>query len=286
MNILDFYSLAGKETKHNEDKIGFNKNMVLLMDGATPMQETIKNNYNSDAAWLVHFLDTLFRKNSNLGLKICLEKSLREAETYYNTKSHGNSEFNQHLMPSCQYVGVEHLEHQKLVRIACVGDTRILVKYKNGDVKVFGETILDSIDESVFVSTKQKEIKLGGFPISKRIELAKDLINENRKKHMNKENGFFTLTPSQQIVKLNGIDYFTFKESEVDKIVMATDGLLSIVEQFKKMTYSEMFTHIEDYSIAHLTKIIRDIEEEDKEGSKYYRLKKSDDTSGVLLSFN
>jgi hypothetical protein len=285
MNILDFYTQAGKETKHNEDKIGFSKNMVWLMDGATPMQETIKNNYNSDAAWLVHHLDGLFRKNSVLGLQICLEKSLKEAEKHYNSNLCSNFELYQYLMPSAQYVGVEHLKSQKLIRIACVGDTRILVKYKNNEVKVFGETILDEIDERVLSITKTKEDKLDSYDISKRIELGRDLINENRQNYMNQENGFFTLTPSQQIVKLNGISYFTFNEDEVDSILMATDGLLSIVESYKKMTYEDMFSHIEKNSIAHLTKMIRDIEEEDKEGKIYYRFKKSDDTSGVLLDF-
>lgn len=285
MKILDAYSLAGNPLKHNEDKIGITKSMVWLMDGATPMQKTIDNEYNSDAAWFVNEFNTLLQKNYILGLNFSIKKSLEEISKIYNENCKNNDELMQYKMPSAQFVAIESHKNSNIINLAFVGDTRILVKYKNGDVEVFGETILDEIDKKALSITKDKEKEVGSTGIENRLKLGTDTIIDFRKMYMNKPEGFFTLTPSLDAYELDGIGFTTLKMNTVDKIILATDGLLSIVENYKKMNYSEMFEHIERTCIAHLTQNIRVIEENDPDGEEFLRFKKSDDTSGVLIGF-
>ncbi len=101
MIIKDFYTISGIPEKHNEDKIGFNKSSAWILDGATPMESTIKNIYNSDAAWFVNEINKFFIRNSDLKIKENLKKSLKEIQNIYEkNKTNKEKERGNDIHPS------------------------------------------------------------------------------------------------------------------------------------------------------------------------------------------
>lgn len=284
MKILDMYSLPGDISKHNEDKIGFNGNSIWILDGATSFIKTTNNIYNSDAAWFSNEFNKLLKKNSDCSIKDNLYKSLSEIEKIYNNiKLKKITQEWEH--PSAQMAMVQYFENDKKINLAQVGDTRAIIKYKNGNVDILSYGFIDKLDDRNIKKIIRKYPDFCNLSLENKLKLIKPLIQKSRKKYMNARFGYPTVSTSLKILENDAVLYKEFDVNDIDVILLATDGFLSIVENYKKYNMEKLIEIVQNYGIEYVVKTIRDIEEEDKECLKYIRFKKSDDTSAILIGF-
>lgn len=276
---IDINSLAANEV--NEDRAGIAGAMAWVIDGATDLIDTPLTTAATDASWVAETLDTLLRTLAAAPPADLadLPAILTEGLQLEFRRAARRRPIGRHEHPSASGIIVRadgaHLEYVavgdcSLLVTTAAGVRRIGVSERDAGDRWVAETLTTfrarNPDAAAGAAHKQLWPKLGAA-----------------RGAMNQPDGYgvFSLTP----IPSRFIQRGRLQIASGGHALIASDGLMRLVDIFGCYTAEELMFAVVDRGISSLAMELRKIEEADRECVRFPRAKRHDDASGVLLSF-
>lgn len=249
--------------KPNEDLIRCEDSCAILLDGATSL---VKTAFGADK--FVRKFSKLFFDYIEKGTEVCAAANLAVEDIYSDFKA-ANLDNDAEYYPSA--AGVFVYEKDGKIYAMGVGDCKAYFFMKNGEVVTVRGTVLDELDH--MITSRLAEIRdTRGMDVCDAMKLPeiKELLLVNRKK-MNTPEGYRILSFGMK--PFCESEAKVFEASQVDRIVMHSDGFDHLAEELKS----------EGADLGALYAELRKIENEDNLLNKYPRFKISDDASAMII---
>lgn len=261
----------------NEDSILSSNDFLAVIDGATGLNGIHLTPEGTDAAWLSKRLCELL-KDGLSNLDVAIPKTLKSVAVTIKTEldNYGYSRF-ENSYPSA---GVA-IVRQKNENLECftLGDTPILLLYKDNSVKCFCDDSLVKLDDTVIERMVDIRNKIGCTILEARKQV-NDILLENRMK-MNHKGGYYIFEPSGA-----GIDFIkslSVSIADIEAVALMTDGYYAALSCFdiitdpRKLMQSLLARNSHD-----LLDQIKELAYEDNELNRYPRFKVMDDASVIV----
>jgi hypothetical protein len=274
----DIVTVAGNGV--NEDRAGIAGNLAWVIDGATDVVEAPLTTGPTDSSWIAETLDSMLRGYANAplpelsGLPAVLAERLEsEFRRVANRQPEGRHE---HPSASGMVVNVR----DNTLEYVGIGDCSLLVK-SNSSTRRIGISEDDAGDQWVAealatIQSEQAEAtaEAAREQLWPKLRMARRLMNQSY--------GVFSIThtPSQFI--LSGSEPI----APGDYALLASDGLMRLVDVFRHYTSEELLLAAIDRGVASLAEELREMELADAACSAFPRAKRHDDTTGLLMNFH
>jgi len=277
--LLDQLSLPGDPAKPNEDFLAQGERAALVMDGATPLGDSLMPG-PSDAAWIAQFGSRrlMAHLNEEKSARKALRDALADAEkSFAALRRHPPEEMWQTPCASMMLAvpddgGIEFL---------WFGDCAALLKQGDAPVTVVGETFAKRAVEAERARTIAKEKNLSPAAGLSRPEFIGTLrATRNR---IN-SGGYWLFSPDARAA--SHVSRRVIKAVPGAALLLATDGFLALASDYGVYGADSLMDAALSKGLAALGEELRAIEAGDMGGDKFPRFKKSDDATAVLLQIS
>jgi serine/threonine protein phosphatase PrpC len=276
LQLLDQLSLPGDPGKPNEDFLAQAELAALVMDGATPLGDSLMPGL-SDAAWIAQF--GARRLMAHLGQGDAARKALRGALTdaqksFEALSRHPPEEMWQTPCASMMLAvqddgGLEFLWY---------GDCAALLKQGDAPATVVGETFDKRAAEAMRARVVAKENGLSPASGFNRPEFIGNLRAVRNR--VNSGN-YWLFSPDARAA--SHVSRRIVKAAHGTVLLLATDGFLALTSDYGVYSVDGLMEAARSKGLAALGEELRAIEADDTGGDKYPRFKKSDDATAVLI---
>lgn len=278
IQVIEGLSIPGSVERENEDALGANAGIAFVLDGVTGLADTPVMPGKSDAAWVAHAARDLLLKHDRVSDVRALITDVAEGITK-------RFEAERLRMPSAHYempwttLSLIAVEPGRM-HIAFVGDSRVLVEGSDDQVHNFG----------VHPSRTAFESKLAAKMLAARkgqalgSALMRDTVLPDLRRArdtVNRPNGFWLLGADAAVGA-----HATVTSLELEgpaTVLLATDGFYALVEDYQHYGDRELIATAQTLGLAILGRELRHVEDDDPDGEKYPRMKKSDDATALLV---
>lgn len=276
LDLLASLSLPGDPAKANEDAVGHGENAAVVIDGATPLGDSLMPG-PSDAAWIAQFgaRRLMAHLRDGDGARKALRGTLADTQKSFEAlRRHAPEEMWQTpcasmMLAAAAEGGVEFLWY---------GDCAALVKQGDAPVTVVGETFEKRAAEAQRAQALAKEKKLSPASGLSRPEFLTDLrASRNR---INSGNHWLF---SPDVKAASHVSRRLMKVQPGSEILLLTDGFLALASDYGAYNVDSLMTAALSKELAVLGQELRAIEAGDSGGDKFPRFKKSDDATALLL---
>lgn len=278
LEVVDILSLASGTA--NEDRAGAAPPLAWVIDGATDLVPEPLTDAASDASWFAAAMHTLLS-----GLDANAHPSLAELPALVAQRLEQKFSAEAQRLPtgredhpSASAVVIRMLEHGA-IEFVSVGDCTLLVETGDRLMKI-GVDEQDAGDRWVAdaLTGKPKDGGVAQAPLSRA-----DLWPRLRaiRAQMNTPSGYgvFSITaPPPTMIRHGKLD-----ASPGSRILLASDGLMRLVDVFRTYDTERLFTAAWANGLAPLFAELRALEAADAECRSFPRAKTSDDTTAMLL---
>ncbi len=270
INIIDSVSMPGNSKITNQDYIAFNDQCLLLLDGATPLQD--KQLYPV-AQFVSDFSEIFLKKINNEDEVLSLVTDTCQKLTA--AKSIPIEGF-----PSASAI-ILTVYNQKL-KLTQVGDCKAYIFDGNSIKTAFPTTRIEQLD--LIALNMMKGYQNLGFSVEKSKEMVKSTLLTHRKLKNAKE-GYPSLSVglSSALDLINQVQIDLSKNNQY-KILLASDGFYNGFENYQPETLELIFSR--KLSLKDALSGYREIEALDSSLTKFPRFKPSDDATAVLLALD
>ena len=260
----------------NEDSILVSDNYLAVIDGATGLNGIHLTQDGSDAAWLSRRLCELL-KDGLSNLSIAVPETLKSAASTIKAEldNLGYNKF-ENSYPSA---GVA-IVRQKNDNLECftLGDTPILLLYKDKSVKCFCDDSLVKLDDTVIKRMVEIHDQTGCTILEARKQV-NDILIENRMK-MNHKGGYYIFEPSGA-----GIDFIkslSVPKADIEAVALMTDGYYAVLSCYDIITDPDKLMQSLLAGKAHdLLNSLKELAYEDNDLNRYPRFKVMDDATVI-----
>lgn len=266
----------------NEDAIGHYGNAAWVIDGATGIGGALLEE-PSDAAWLARtanrFIADVLAESLELAtldvlrtvMARCAEALKREAV---------RSAQGPHELPSAAFamVRIRHGEAE----FTTLADCRVITADKDAEARLYGASAHETIEAGTLQAAKAI---LQADPNSTAESLKNQLLPRLRanRRMMNQEGGYWVL----------GIDpaaadhawQTTVPASPGQRFAVASDGFLRLIELFGVMQPHDLLAMSDEDDWARWLRRLRDLEAEPDSLHRYTRVKRHDDASLIVCTW-
>lgn len=276
LEVLEYLSLPGDPAKANEDAFGYGEIAAVVIDGATPLGESLMPG-PSDAAWIAHFgarrLIAHLREGD--GARKALRATLADTQKSFEAlRRHEPEEMWQTPCASMMLAVAD----ESGVEFLWFGDCAALVKQGDAPVTVVGETFDKRAAEAQRAQTLAKEKNLSPAAGLNRPEFIGELrVSRNR---INSSNNWLF---SPDVKAASHVSRRVMKIKPGSEILLLTDGFLALASDYGAYSADRLMTATLSKTLAALGEELRAIEADDSCGDKFPRFKKSDDATALLL---
>ncbi len=277
MRILDVATLAAGVI--NEDRAGTAGNLAWVIDGATDVIDVPLTSYPTDASWIAEEIDRQLRSLALApGADLAqLPTTLAERIEREFSRVAKRQPLERQEHPSAAGI-IIRVEKGRLDYVA-VADCSLILSTANGvkRIGVDGENAGD-----VWIANAVKRIQDNGSearPAEVRAQLW-PLLRKVRSA-MNEIDGYgvFSLTPPPALFVRCGSEDVDARS----KILLATDGLMRLVDVFRRYTVETLFEAACQQGLSSLLMEVRALENADAECRLFPRAKCNDDATGLLV---
>lgn len=278
--LVEQLSLPGDAAKPNEDALAFHDNAALVLDGATPLGPSLLPG-PSDAAWIAQFGARRLAahlKNGDVP-RAALKHALADAEKSFAGLARAPIREKWQTPCAALMMAVELGRGQRGTDIEFLwfGDCAAIVE-QNGQVEMIGETLQKRKAESARARLIAREKKLSSALGVNRPEV-EPLLRAARSRINSGRNWLFT--PDVRAAAHVGHSAKTVQNDAL--LLIASDGLLALASDYCAYDAAGLMAAAAGRGLAALGKELRAIEEDDAQGEKFLRFKKSDDATAILL---
>lgn len=278
IQVIEGLSLPGSPERVNEDALGAGKSIAFVLDGVTGLADTPVMPGKSDAAWASHAArDLLVAHEATSDLRTLVGDVARDLTVRFEAE--------RLRPPAARYeipwttLSMIRVADGRL-DVAFVGDSRVLVETSDDEVHNFGINPSRSAFETKLAAkmiAARKEQTLGVESI--RATVLPDL--RRSRDTVNTPQGFWLLGPDDAVGV--HVSVASLALTGPATILLATDGFYALVEDYKRYGDRELIATAQTLGLSILGRELRHIEDDDPEGEKYPRMKKSDDATALLV---
>lgn len=274
-----FYNIDSSSRKGtgivNEDQASWTKDWAWVLDGATPIEPFSMGSYQTQAQWLAETCQQIVRDlvetHKSLSMNDILVQSAKTIQQTWQKSAHDRCLESSAAIPSLTLAIVtiagEHLS------MGILGDCSVYILTTAGDVEIFTDTRV-----SVF---EQKTLKvLQDYPEG---ELRTRKVKEQRKanrEQMNKPDGYWVLTPTSDWY--TQVRNFTYPATDIVSVLLCTDGFDRLFSLYDAVDPLDVLRY--KLSLDHCQELLRDIERNDPQCTRYPRTKQSDDSTALRFT--
>ncbi|MHB1902619.1 MAG: hypothetical protein ACYCTG_00740 [Ferrimicrobium sp.] len=145
-------------------------------------------------------------------------------------------------------------------------------------------TMIVSSQKSISIVRDPSAIQREAFYLMEATTSQKSLgeVLEQRRRGMNTQAGYWIWSTSKDAVDNAYLSQFVV--SPDSWVLLASDGFLRLVDLFRSVSHDELMLLAIDKGCEFIIDMVRDLEREDADCSKFARASVSDDASGLLLA--
>lgn len=269
-------SLPGDTAKANEDALGHDAGAAVVIDGATPLGDSLMPG-PSDAAWIAQFgaRRLMAHLKDGDGARKALRATLADTQKSFEAlRRHAPEEMWQTPCASMMLA----VSGESGIEFLWYGDCAALVKQGDAPVTVIGETFDKRAAEARRAQALAKEKKLSPASGLSRPEFITDL-----RASRNRINSGHDWLFSPDVKAAAHVSRRVVKVKSGSEILLLTDGFLALASDYGAYSVDSLLDGARSKGLAALGEELRAIETDDSGGDKFPRFKKSDDATALLL---
>jgi serine/threonine protein phosphatase PrpC len=263
----------------NEDICGLTKKGAFVLDGASALTYKNYTPSGNDVNWMVNWWKKYLEANLD-DTRYTIQEIIKKGIDNFNIE-YG------------KFVDIKTLKNfeklsagiavarknQNYLETYVLGDVEITLETKNGECNHITDDFIKNLDSEVISmisknNRRNSEIVFKGFT-----QEEMDILIRNRSK-MNKPGGYYILSHEKEAVD-KGV-YKKIKIEEVERCLLATDGITPLSTRYTKKTLLE---NLRSKGVKEIIKELRTIEESDIHKKTIGRLKTHDDATLVYMDF-
>jgi serine/threonine protein phosphatase PrpC len=276
LELLDILSLPGDPAKANEDSSGHDTKSAVVIDGATPLGDSLMPG-PSDAAWIAQFgaRRLMAHLRDGDGARKALRATLADTQKSFEAlRRHEPQEIWQTPCASMMLA----VPGDGSVEFLWFGDCAALIKQGDAAVTVIGETFDKRAAEAQRAQTVAKEKNLSPAAGINRPEFSAVL-----RAARNRINSGDTWLFSPDAKAAAHASRRVVKVTPGSILLLSSDGFLALASDYGAYNADTLMAAALDKGLAAMGDELRAIEAGDAGGDKFPRFKKSDDATALLL---
>jgi serine/threonine protein phosphatase PrpC len=278
LRVLDEISLPGSPNRVNEDSFGATGTIAFVLDGVTGLADGPLLPGTSDAAWVAQAARDLFlelgpgRAGDLRGLIAAVAEGI--VRRFERERSRAPAERYELPWTTLSMIGIT----ADTLHVAYLGDSRVLVETAEGEVHNFGMYK----SRSPFEQKMSQKFVAQGKGIGVDVMRATVLPEMRRVRNtVNSEGGFWLLGADPNAAAHAGIS--SLKLTGPATVLLTTDGFYALKEDYEVFDDRDLIATGQTLGLAPMGVQLRKIEDEDPDGKRYARMKKSDDATALLV---
>jgi protein phosphatase 2C-like protein len=276
LEIVEHLSLPGDPAKANEDSFGHGGSAAVVIDGATPLGDSLMPG-SSDAAWIAQFgaRRLMAHLKAGDGARKALRDTLADTQKSFEAlRRHEPEEMWQTPCASMMLAVADEGDMEFL----WFGDCAALVKQGDMPVTVVGETFDKRAAEARRAQALAKEKNLSPAAGLSRTEFLGSL-----RASRNRINSGHDWLFSPDVKAASHVSRRILEVAPGSEILLLTDGFLALASDYGVYSADSLMTAALSHGLAPLGEELRAIEAGDSGGDRFPRFKKSDDATALLL---
>ncbi len=280
LKVVEGLSIPGSPNRENEDALGSAGSIAFVLDGVTGLADAPLMPGKSDAAWVAHTArDLLLQHGGDAAgdLRKLIGAVAKEITARFETERLRAPQARWELpWTTLSLIGVEGGR----LHIAYVGDSRVLIETADDEVHNFGTNPSRTAFESrlaakMLAGSKGKALGIDSIRATVLDDLrrARDTVNTAE--------GFWLMGADPAVA-----DHATVTSIVLDgpaTVLLTTDGFYALSEDYKHYGDRELIATAQTLGLSVLARELRHIEDDDPDGARYPRMKKSDDATALLV---
>lgn len=282
ISIIDTISDPGKDSRPNEDRLGYNRHAAFVIDGATGLGDRqFMDGFGSDAAWIAEFAALRFAERLDGGAdpKAVLREVSEEARDTFMAMAGDQPRY---AWPLCSLTALQATS--TVFRWFGLGDSCMYILHDNGQ----SDFVIPIPGAYEWEQHRAAEhiARLGGIG-------AAGVANDDPQTLEDLRRGrALQNTPSGSTwtfgVVPEAADHLALVDVPVygggATALLCSDGLADLVALYKLYDPDTLIQRAATTGLKSLVSELRHMEREvDPDGLKYPRYKQSDDTTAILL---
>jgi serine/threonine protein phosphatase PrpC len=278
LRVLDEISLPGSAERVNEDAYGATGTIAFVLDGVTGLADGPLLPGKSDAAWVSAAARDLFQEHGpgHAGDLRWLIRTVAEGivRRFESERSRVPAERYELPWTTLSMIGIAG----NTLHIAYLGDSRVLVETAEGEVHNFGTNPTRTAFEQ---KMSAKFVALGkGIGVD---AMRATVLPEMRRirNTVNTQGGFWLLGADPAVAPHAGVTSLTLTGPAT--VLLATDGFYALKDDYEVFDDRDLIATAQTLGLAQMGAQLRRIEDEDPNGQRFARMKKSDDATALLV---
>jgi serine/threonine protein phosphatase PrpC len=279
--LLDQLSLPGDPAKLNEDFLAQGAGAAVVMDGATPLGDSLMPG-PSDAAWIAQFGSRrlIAHLEQGDGARKALRRALADTQKSLAALSrHPPEEMWQTPCASMMLaVAASESGRGSEIELLWYGDCAALLKQEGAAVTVVGETFAKRAAEAMRARAVAKQHNLSPASGFNRPEF---IGNLRAVRNRINSGSYWLFSPDARAA--SHASRRVIKAAPGAALLLATDGFLALASDYGVYDADSLMAAALSNGLAAMGEELRAIEAGDGGGDKFPRFKKSDDATALLL---
>lgn len=277
LELVEYLSLPGDPAKTNEDAFAEGTNAAVVLDGATPLGDSLMPG-PSDAAWIAQFgaRRLIAHLEGGDGARKALRAAL--ADTQKSFEALRRRPLEEMWQTPCASMMLAVETEGTAIEFLWFGDCAALVKQNDAPVTVIGETFDKRAAEAQRAQAIARERNLSPAAGLSRPEFIGDL-RASRNRINSGGNWLF----SPDVKAASHVSRRVMRLAPGSAVLLASDGFLALASDYGRYSADSLMAAALSDGLAPLFGELRAIEAEDAGGDKFPRFKKSDDATALLL---
>jgi hypothetical protein len=277
LELVDSLSLPGNPEKANDDAFAYRETAAIVLDGATGLGERLLPG-PSDAAWLARFGANRIMSYIGEGARPqeAVTAALFDADTSF-AQLRQREPVERYEIPFASMMLL--VAESGALECLWYGDCAALIGHPDGRVAIIGEAIEKRAREARQVKKLSESKGLQAASVSTREEFLPALRSARNLVNTGKVGYLF----GPEVIAADHAQSARITAGPGTQVLLVSDGFLALASDYGRYDIAGLLAAATTKGLAALMRELRDIEENDPDGSQFPRFKKSDDATAVLV---
>lgn len=276
LELLDSLSLPGDPAKPNEDAFGHDASAAVVLDGATPLGDSLMPG-PSDAAWIAQFgaRRLLAHLRDGDGARKALRGALADTQKSFEALRRMPPQAVWQTPCASMMLAVPSEEG---VEFLWYGDCAALIRSSDAAVTVVGETF----DKRAAEAMRAKEIgKAKNLSPASGLSRPEFIGSLRAARNRINSGSYWLFSPEEKAA--SHVSRRMIRLGPGATLLLASDGFLALASDYGAYSADSLMAAALSKGLKALGAELRAIEASDPGGDTFARFKKSDDATALLL---
>ncbi|MEQ1863256.1 MAG: protein phosphatase 2C domain-containing protein [Micropepsaceae bacterium] len=278
IQIIEGLSIPGTLDRENEDALGANAHTAFVLDGVTGVGDTPLMAGRSDAAWVAQAARDLLLEHGAEGagdLRALISRVAQGiVERFERERLRPPAAHYEMPWTTLSLIGVA----DGRLNIAYLGDSRALIETSDDEIHNVGANPSRGAFETKLAAKMIAAHK--GIGVAAQRETVLPELRRARDT-VNRANGYWLLGADAAVGAHTNLASIELQGPAT--VLLTTDGFYALTEDYRRYGDRELIATAQTIGLKTLARELRHIEDDDPDGARYPRMKKSDDATALLV---